>query len=274
MNCRDTCDNTLPSQMFILSYYKSDYQKSQKILSSKLTWQLQFPLWLHLLSTTQSYVVSGILHKAFIFFLFSSEYQMALRSHYFFQLILFWRIFLYKYLRDVSHYNPVMVFWVFFPSNSYFLSITWLLCYSFSAKMHNSATPDHLLFLDNSWDQHFRAGFWCCWSCITWYQKGFERSTPPRARITATSQGCSSSPSRPVSWTHRWAWPLMLMAHRAWGKDRSWHRIKYEQETSEEDTIARWMLTYSRKYPRGCAAYCCSSNVQKPLLFLKIIFLF
>lgn len=36
------------------------------MLSSKLTWQQQFPsLWLHLVSIAQSYVVSGVLHKAF-----------------------------------------------------------------------------------------------------------------------------------------------------------------------------------------------------------------
>lgn len=64
------------------------------------------------------------------------------------------------------------------------------------------------------------------------------------------------------------------MAHGAWGKDRSWHRIKYEQGKSEEEATGRSMFTYSRKYLTGCVAYCCSSNMQKPLFLLKIIFLF
>lgn len=38
---------------------------------------------------------------------------MALRSHYFSQLKLFWRIFLYKHLREVAHYNPVTIFFFF-----------------------------------------------------------------------------------------------------------------------------------------------------------------
>lgn len=86
-----------------------------KFLSSKLTWQQQFsPLWLHLLPIAQSYFVSAGLHTVFCFvFLFSSQYQTALRSHYFYQLELFWRIFLYKHLRKVAHYNPITV--VFFP---------------------------------------------------------------------------------------------------------------------------------------------------------------
>lgn len=57
-------------------------------------------------------------------------------------------------------------------------------------------------------------------------------------------------------------------------KSTNWSQwtVLLSQEHDGDDT-ERWMFTNSSSYTTGCTSHCCSNNVQKPLLLLKITIL-
>lgn len=152
--------------------------------------------------------------KHLFFSPFSSEYQRALRSHYFLQLRLFWRIFLYKHFKEVAHYNSCNNI---FSSSANFLSLVWLFRYSLSAEIHYPATPYHWLFC--RWTHGIDTSQQVCGA-----SQAVLRDIPPKATSTATRQCCSSAPSQPRERDTGWAWPQVLTAHRATTRDWRWAR--------------------------------------------------
>lgn len=147
-----------------------------------------------------------IKHLGWVFFPFSSEYQMALRSHYCLQLRLFCRIFLYKHLKEVAHHNSCNNI---FSSNTHFFSLMWLFCYSLSAEIYYPAT--FLLSLDELMRLTLHSNF-----------------TVLLKSYSMTSEGI-------------WAGHEVNLTTGAYGTHGlgKGHRTEYQQDKCEEEATAR-----------------------------------
>lgn len=239
-------------------------KNQSELLSTKVSWSHQFPsLQFHLLSIAQSYVVSGDLHKAFIFF-FPIFKWIANGSHepLLFAIQTLLENIFYTHLRERAHYNPVTIF----PPSTYFLSLIWPFCYSLSIEHRYSPT----------------AG---CWLSLEELMRSalLGRLTVLLKLHHMTSEGIwAEHPSKSNNHSYRQAAALPLRRHArwtAWGEpDHSclWRtRLgkRTGQSTGSRVRRSHWKISaYTRRaLPAACASYCCSSNVQKQSLSPKIV---